>query len=119
MQPTSRIYVAGHTGLIGSAMVRRLEAAGFTNLCMASHADLELTDVGTRPDNLKALALATGGHYADIDAAGEIADHIPRSQRRWLRVKRTEFWDSPWLFAAFLLASGFLTTWIVHRVSNL
>ena len=44
MQPTSRIYVAGHTGLIGSAMVRRLEAAGFTNLCMASHAELELTD---------------------------------------------------------------------------
>ncbi len=44
MQPTVRIYVAGHTGLIGSAMVRRLEAAGFTNLCVAPHAELELTD---------------------------------------------------------------------------
>lgn len=44
MQATSPIYVAGHTGLIGSALLRRLAAAGFANLCVAPHAELELTD---------------------------------------------------------------------------
>jgi GDP-L-fucose synthase len=39
-----KIFVAGHTGLIGSALVRRLQGKGFDNLLVASHADLELTD---------------------------------------------------------------------------
>jgi GDP-L-fucose synthase len=44
MNRTDKIYVAGHTGLIGSAIVRRLQSAGFFNLLLVSHADLELTD---------------------------------------------------------------------------
>jgi GDP-L-fucose synthase len=44
MDKTSRIYVAGHTGLIGSAVKRTLERSGFSNLITASHRDLELTD---------------------------------------------------------------------------
>jgi GDP-L-fucose synthase len=44
MDKTSRIYVAGHTGLIGSAVKRTLERSGFSNLITASHSDLELTD---------------------------------------------------------------------------
>lgn len=44
MEKTARIYVAGHTGLIGSAMVRTLQAAGFSNLLLVRHANLELTD---------------------------------------------------------------------------
>ena len=80
-------------------------------------ADLELVDVGTRPDNLKALAQATGGTYSEIDKADEIADLIPRSQRRTLKVHRTEFWDSPWLFGAFLGAiSG---EWFLRRRNHL
>ena len=42
MQSTSRIYVAGHTGLIGSAVVRRLGAAGFSRLQLCTHAELDL-----------------------------------------------------------------------------
>ena len=38
------IYVAGHTGLIGSAMVRCLQGEGFKNLILLSHDELELTD---------------------------------------------------------------------------
>ncbi|MCP5196304.1 MAG: GDP-L-fucose synthase [Gammaproteobacteria bacterium] len=45
MEEISKIYVAGHTGLIGSAVVRRLERAGFDNLITLTHSDLELTDV--------------------------------------------------------------------------
>jgi GDP-L-fucose synthase len=44
MNKTGKIFVAGHTGLIGSALVRRLQSQGFTNLLLAPHADLELTD---------------------------------------------------------------------------
>jgi len=44
MNKTDKIFVAGHTGLIGSALVRRLHSQGFTNLLLAPHTDLELTD---------------------------------------------------------------------------
>lgn len=44
MERTARIYVAGHTGMIGSAVVGKLRAAGFEHLLLANHADLELTD---------------------------------------------------------------------------
>ncbi len=39
-----KIYVAGHTGLVGSALVRRLEAMGYRNLIMKTHAEIDLTD---------------------------------------------------------------------------
>ena len=41
---TSRIWVAGHTGLAGSAIVRRLRAEGCTSLLTPTHADLDLRD---------------------------------------------------------------------------
>lgn len=44
MNKADKIFVAGHTGLIGSALVRRLQRAGFGNLLLANHADLELED---------------------------------------------------------------------------
>lgn len=44
MKSSDLIYVAGHTGLIGSALVRRLKSMGFFNLLLIPHADLELTD---------------------------------------------------------------------------
>lgn len=44
MEKNSKIYVAGHRGLVGSALVRNLEKAGYTNLVYRTHAELELTD---------------------------------------------------------------------------
>jgi GDP-L-fucose synthase len=44
MNKTDKIFIAGHTGLIGSAVVRRLQDEGFVNLLLARHADLELTN---------------------------------------------------------------------------
>jgi len=44
MDKSSRIYVAGHTGLIGSAIIRALARGGYAGVITSSHRDLELTD---------------------------------------------------------------------------
>ncbi len=44
MSHDARIYVAGHRGLVGSAMVRRLQAYGYRNIVVRSHAELDLID---------------------------------------------------------------------------
>jgi GDP-L-fucose synthase len=44
VDPGARIHVAGHRGLVGSAIVRRLQAAGHSNLLLRTHAELDLTD---------------------------------------------------------------------------
>lgn len=44
MNSTNKIYVAGHRGLVGSALVRRLQAGGYTNIITRTHAELDLTD---------------------------------------------------------------------------
>jgi GDP-L-fucose synthase len=43
MNPESSIFVAGHRGLVGSAIVRRLQAAGFRNLVLRARNELNLT----------------------------------------------------------------------------
>ena len=44
MEKNSRIYVAGHRGLVGSAVVRALVQRGYRNLIQRTHAELDLTD---------------------------------------------------------------------------
>ena len=44
MGKTSKIYVAGHRGLAGSAILRTLQDRGFTNLVVRTHAELDLED---------------------------------------------------------------------------
>ena len=44
MQKHSRIYVAGHRGLVGSALIRALQAQGYINLITRTHAELDLTN---------------------------------------------------------------------------
>lgn len=44
MEKTALIYVAGHRGLVGSALVRALESQGYTNLITRSHSELDLLD---------------------------------------------------------------------------
>jgi GDP-L-fucose synthase len=43
MNKNSRIYVAGHRGLVGGAIMRRLAAGGYTNIITRTHAELDLT----------------------------------------------------------------------------
>jgi len=67
--PETRIYVAGHRGLAGSAIVRCLETAGCRNLIVRSHSELDLTDCSAvheffqneKPDYVFLAAAKAGG----------------------------------------------------------
>jgi GDP-L-fucose synthase len=69
----SKIYVAGHQGMVGSAIVRALKANGFTNLVTRTHAELELRDQTAvkmffeeeKPDQVYLAAAKVGGIYAN------------------------------------------------------
>ena len=50
MQKSEKIFIAGHRGLVGSALVRRLEQDGFANLVMRGRAQLDLTNTGAVAD---------------------------------------------------------------------
>lgn len=76
MEKTDRIYVGGHNGLVGSAIVRKLRAEGFNNLILRSHAELDLTDQAAvnrffereRPDYVFMAAAKVGGIQANREA---------------------------------------------------
>jgi GDP-L-fucose synthase len=69
----SRIYVAGHRGLAGSAIVRELQRQGFTNLVTRTHAELDLEDAAAtqiffeleKPDIVFLAAAKVGGIHAN------------------------------------------------------
>lgn len=73
MDKNSKIYIAGHSGLIGSALVRRLQGQGYTHLITASHAELDLGHQQQvqsffeqiRPDYVFLTAGKVGGLYAN------------------------------------------------------
>ena len=53
MEKGSKIYVAGHTGLLGSAVVRVLRLAGYNNLLLIAHRELDLTNQQAVKDMFK------------------------------------------------------------------
>jgi GDP-L-fucose synthase len=65
MTPESSIFVAGHGGLVGSAIVRRLQGAGFQNLVLRSRSELDLT----RQDAVKDFFVQTKPEYVFLAAA--------------------------------------------------
>jgi GDP-L-fucose synthase len=50
MEINDKIYVAGHRGLVGSAILRNLQARGYVNICTRSHAELDLTNQAATAD---------------------------------------------------------------------
>lgn len=67
------IYIAGHRGLVGSALVRRLQEAGYSNLILRTHRELDLTDQAAvreffreqKPDYVLLAAAKVGGILAN------------------------------------------------------
>jgi GDP-L-fucose synthase len=68
-----KIYVAGHRGMVGSAIVRTLQAAGHTHIVTRTHAELDLTDQAAvraffameKPDQVYLAAAKVGGIHAN------------------------------------------------------
>jgi len=79
MPADARIYVAGHRGLVGSAIVRRLRAEGFDNLLLAGRDELDLRDQGAvedwfeshRPEYVFLVAGTVGGILANSTRPAE------------------------------------------------
>ena len=73
MNKSAKIYVAGHRGLVGSAIVRNLQAKGYTNLLLRTHAELDLTNQAAtdaffaqeKPDYVLLAAARVGGIVAN------------------------------------------------------
>ena len=79
LKPDTRIFVAGHRGLVGSAIVRRLEAEGCENLILRTRGELDLLDPSAvryffereRPEIIVLAAAKVGGILANSLYPGE------------------------------------------------
>jgi GDP-L-fucose synthase len=77
--PDTRIFVAGHAGLVGSAIVRRLRSAGYENLLVATRRELDLRDQHAvdrwmqehRPEQVYLVAGTVGGILANSTRPAE------------------------------------------------
>jgi GDP-L-fucose synthase len=73
MEITAKIFVAGHNGLVGSALVRRLKKNGYSNLVFRTHSELDLTNqpaverffVKEKPQYVFLAAAKVGGIFAN------------------------------------------------------
>ena len=81
MNKTDKIYVAGHRGMVGSAIVRNLKSKGYTNVIGRTHQELELTDQAAvraffeeeKPDVVVLAAAKVGGINANNTAPADFA----------------------------------------------
>jgi GDP-L-fucose synthase len=79
IQPDARVFVAGHRGLVGSAIVRRLEAEGFSRVATATREQLDLRDQAAvnywfranRPEYVFLVAGTVGGILANSTRPAE------------------------------------------------
>src|SRR6266568_9568027 len=85
MHPDSRIYIAGHRGLVGSAIHRELLRCGYRNILTRTHAELELCDEvavdaffsDAQPDYVFVAAAQVGGILANNNFPGDfIRDNL-------------------------------------------
>jgi len=73
LHPDHKIYVAGHRGMVGSAIIRKLNAAGYHNIIGRTHAELDLTNqqevadffAQEQPDHVVLAAAKVGGIHAN------------------------------------------------------
>lgn len=81
MEKSDKIYVAGHRGLVGSAIVRNLKEKGYTNIVGRTHKELDLTDQAMvreffeteRPDVVVLAAAKVGGINANNTTPADFA----------------------------------------------
>src|SRR5574340_764593 len=85
MNPNDKIYIAGHRGLVGSALMRNLKTRGYTNLLTRTHAQLDLTVQAEveaffeveKPDYVFLAAAKVGGIHANNEYPAEFTRDNP------------------------------------------
>lgn len=112
MNKTDKIFVAGHKGLVGSAIVRALSAQGYANLLLRSKAELDLTQQSQvdqffkteKPDYVFLAAAKVGGIHANNTYRGDfiyhnlaIQTHVIEAARQY-EVKRLLFLGSSCIY---------------------
>ena len=88
----ARIYVAGHRGLVGAALVRRLEAQGYDNLLTRTHRELDLVESSAvaaffdaeRPDYMAGYSVAINPMPTNLYGSPPLRDGIERTYRWFL-----------------------------------
>lgn len=85
MKLTDKVYIAGHRGLVGSALMRNLQTKGYVNLLTRTHAELDLTNQADveaffaheKPDYVFLAAAKVGGIHANNEYPAEfIRDNL-------------------------------------------
>ena len=127
MEKNSKIYVAGHRGMVGSAIVRELQRQGYTNIITRTHKELDLTRQDAvekffaeeKPEYVFLAAAKVGGIVANQSA---LADFMYDNMILEMNVihaawknggKKLEFLDSRWMYTRMtptpMAASGLFT----------
>ena len=113
MNPQSKIYLAGHAGLVGSALEKKLRKEGFSNILTRSHKDLDLTRQEAvesffekeRPDSVFLAAAKVGGIHANHTYPADfifqnlaIQNHVIQAAHRAQSVKKFLFLGSSCIY---------------------
>jgi GDP-L-fucose synthase len=112
MDRTSRIFIAGHRGLVGSALVRKLQCEGFTNLILRTHDELDLTSrpavdaffAAVRPEYVFLVAGKVGGIQANSQYPADfirenLAIQLNVIDAAWRKhVRKLEFFGSSCIY---------------------
>lgn len=115
MELSAKIFVAGHRGLVGSALARRLKKKGYSNLITRTHSELDLQNQQAveeffrkeRPDYVFLAAAKVGGIYANNTYPAEFAYSNLQIQNNivnssWLnKVKKLCFLGSSCIYPKF------------------
>ena len=91
MELNDKIYVAGHRGMVGSSIVRKLESEGFTNIVTRTSSELDLTnqlEVTTffekeKPEYVFLAAAKVGGIHANNIYGGQFIYENIMIARHW------------------------------------
>ena len=123
MEKNDKIFVAGHKGMVGSAIVRELQKQGYTNIILRTHQELDLTrqqDVeqffaAEKPDYVFLAAGKVGGIAAN---AGALADFMYENMVQE-RNCRSESWQRRWPGSSGIRARfcGIRTSRMVRRAN--
>lgn len=77
MNKNSKIYVAGHRGMVSSAIVRELQKQGYTNIITRTHKELDLT----RQEQVEKFFAEEKPEYVFLAAAKVVADSVTLKRR--------------------------------------